>query len=81
LIVCCALRIGCTPCALAAGTPRRRADGNTRGCRAVHDWIKPGDAFDKARADACLMAVQPPAEGQVPAAGYRLARVLNELFG
>ena len=51
------------------------------GCRAVHDWIKPGDAFDKARADACLMAVQPPAEGQVPAAGYRLARVLNELFG
>lgn len=68
-------------CALAADTPRRRADGNARGCRAVHDWIKPGDVFDKAWADACLMTVQPPAEGQLPEAGYRLARVLNELFG
>ena len=28
-----------------------------------------------------VLSPQPPAEGQLPAAGYRLARVLNELFG
>ena len=47
----------------------------------IYDWIKPGDTLDKARTGAYLMTVQPLAEAQVLKAGYRLARILNEIFG
>lgn len=67
--------------ALAAGTPREWAAENARNCRVIYDWIKPGDTLDKARASAYLMTVQPLAEAQVLKAGYRLARILNEIFG
>ena len=67
--------------ALAAGTPREWAAENARNCRVIYDWIKPGDTLDKARTSAYLMTVQPLAEAQVLKAGYRLARILNEIFG
>jgi len=67
--------------ALAAGTPREWAGENARNCRVIYDWIKSGDRLDKAQTSAYLMTVQPLAEQQVLKAGYRLARILNELFG
>lgn len=66
------------PCRRHAPRMGRR---ERRNCRVIYDWIKPGDTLDKARTSAYLMTVQPLAEAQVLKAGYRLARILNEIFG
>lgn len=66
--------------ALAAGTPREWADENARNCRVIYDWIKSGDNLTKAQSHDFMLNVQPLAEQQILKAGYRLARILNELF-
>ena len=66
---------------LAAGTPREWADDNARNCRVIYDWIKSGDNLTKTQSHAYMLKVQPLAEQQILKAGYRLARILNELFG
>lgn len=49
-----------------------------RECRCIHDWVSDGDEFTKQMVyDLAL----PLADSQLQKAGYRLAKVLNELFG
>lgn len=66
---------------LAAGTPREWMAENARACRIVHTWTLPGQQFGRNEARDLLNRVHPLAERQILKAGYRLARVLNELFG
>lgn len=67
--------------AIAAGTPREWLADNARACRVIYEWCKPRQEFDKNQLRDMLNAAHPLAEQQVLKAGYRLAGVLNELFG
>lgn len=67
--------------ALGAGTPHEWADESAENCRVIYDWIKAGDDLSKHRSHDYMLRVQPLAEEQILKAGYRLARILNELFG
>lgn len=67
--------------AIAAGTPREWLEQNARDCRMIYDWIKPGQQIVKKDSNGLLLEVRAVAEQQVLRAGYRLARILNELFG
>ena len=67
--------------ALAAGSPRDWLADSARQCREISDWVAADDRLDKARANEFLMKAQQLAETQLLKAGYRLARILNELFG
>lgn len=49
-----------------------------RLCRPIHDWVKEGDNITNA---LLYNMVVPLAESQIQKAGYRLAKVLNEIFG
>lgn len=50
-------------------------------CLVIYDLCIPGKKYSKQETAAFLLSVRPLAEEQVLKAGYRLARVLNELFG
>ena len=67
--------------ALAAGTPRDWLEESARDCRVIYEWTKPGQKFTKNEARDLLNTVHPFAEEQILKAGYRLAAVLNQLFG
>lgn len=62
---------------LAAGTPREWFHESAVYCRCIYDMAHPGDELGK----DFLNAAHPIAETQLIKAGYRLARILNELFG
>lgn len=47
----------------------------------IYEWTKPGQKFTKTEARDLLNTVHPFAEEQILKAGYRLAAVLNQLFG
>lgn len=68
--------------ALAAGTPRDWFADNARNCAVIYVWAKPGQKFETNKeAREFVNRVKPLAEQQVLKAGYRLAALLNELFG
>ena len=62
---------------MTEGTPVEWFEESARRCREIYDWVHPGDElgqeFYNARA--------PFAEYQLVLSRYRLAKVLNELFG
>ena len=61
----------------AAGTPRDWLHDNAVVCEAQFEWAKPGQRLGQDFLNEAL----PLIERQIRNAGYRLARVLNELFG
>lgn len=63
--------------AIAAGTPRDWLHESAVACEVQFEWAKPGQRLGQ---DFLNNAV-PLVESQIRNAGYRLARVLNELFG
>ena len=67
--------------AVTAGTPRDWLEESARDCRVIYEWTKPGQKFTKTEARDLLNTVHPFAEEQILKAGYRLAAVLNQLFG
>ena len=67
--------------AVTAGTPRDWLEESARDCRVIYEWTKPGQTFNKDEARDLLNTVHPFAEEQILKAGYRLAAVLNQLFG
>ena len=67
--------------AIAAGTPRDWMAENARECRIIYVWAQPEQRFEKGETRDFLNIVHPLAERQILKAGYRLAAVLNGLFG
>ena len=67
--------------AVTAGTPRDWLEESAPDCRVIYEWTKPGQKFTKTEARDLLNTVHPFAEEQILKAGYRLAAVLNQLFG
>ena len=68
---------------VTAGTPRDWFHQTALDSRVIYDWAKPGAKFevkDKSWQDFVNKAL-PLAESQIQKAGYRLAKVLNDLFG
>ena len=63
--------------AIAAGTPRDWLHDNAVRCEVQFEWAKP----DQRLGQDFLNDALPLIERQLLTAGYRLARVLNELFG
>lgn len=63
--------------ALAKGTPRDWFHQTAVDCRIIYDMASPHSVLGK----DFMNAAHPIAEKQILKAGYRLARVLNELFG
>lgn len=63
--------------ALAKGTPREWFHQTAVDCRIIYDLASPNGELGK----DFMNAAHPIAEKQILKAGYRLARVLNELFG
>ena len=62
---------------IAAGTPREWFHETAVDCRYLYDIVKPDDELGPDYLNANIEL----AEKQILKAGYRLARVLNELFG
>lgn len=62
---------------LSDGTPRDWFHQTAVDCRVIYDWASP----DSEQGRDFLNMAHPLAERQILKAGYRLARVLNELFG
>lgn len=67
--------------ALMVGTPSEWLEQSARDCRVLYTWVRPGQKIDKKHSGAFLLQAQPLAEQQVLRAGYRLARILNDIFG
>lgn len=63
--------------ALAAGTPRDWLNDNAVNCEVQFEWAQP----DARLGQDFLNKALPLVESQFLKAGYRLARMLNELFG
>lgn len=62
---------------IMAGTPRDWCHENAVYCRKIYDMAVPDGVYDS----DFLNAAHPIAEHQIVYAGYRLAKVLNDLFG
>lgn len=62
---------------LVCGTPVDWERENARECRVIYDWAKPGDDLRK----EFNLKAKALAEKQIQKAGYRLAAVLNAIFG
>ena len=63
--------------AIAAGTPRDWLHDNAVTCEVQFEWAQP----DARLGQDFLNQAVPLVEHQIRKAGYRLARMLNELFG
>lgn len=63
--------------ALAAGSPREWFHETAVDCRVIYDWAPKGSTQGR----DFLNLAGPLAEKQILKAGYRLARLLNDLFG
>lgn len=66
---------------IAGGTPRQWVEQSYADCRVMHEWLREGERYDRKQSKVLLMQAQQIADRQVEHAGYRLARILNELFG
>ena len=62
---------------ICSGTPVDWERENARDCRVVYDWARPGDVLGK----EFNLKAKVLADRQIQKAGYRLAAVLNAIFG
>lgn len=62
---------------ISAGTPVDWERENARECRVIYDWAAPGDDLRK----EFNLKAKALADRQIQKAGYRLAAVLNSIFG
>ena len=67
--------------AVSAGTPRDWFHENAVENRVIYEMAYPNQKFSKVEGKWVVNAAHPIAEKQLQRAGYRLARILNELFG
>jgi len=58
------------------GTPAEWEKENALACRVIYDWAHPGDDLGK----EFNLKAKPLADSQIQKAGYRLAKVLNDIF-
>jgi hypothetical protein len=61
---------------MAAGDPYSWGQESGNACRPMYEWVKPGDSIDESFWTKYAYLT----EDQLTKAGYRLARLLNELF-
>lgn len=66
---------------LGKGTPRDWLADNARNCRVIYDWTKSNQKLSYEESRDFINFSHGFAEKQVLKAGYRLAALLNELFG
>ena len=66
---------------LGKGTPRDWLTDNARNCRVIYDWTKSSQKLSYEESRDFINFSHGFAEKQVLKAGYRLAALLNELFG
>lgn len=66
---------------ITAGTPRDWFRETALDSRVIYDWAKPDEKFEGTKLRDFLNKATPYAESQIQKAGYRLARVLNDIFG
>jgi len=66
---------------ITAGTPRDWLRQTALDSRIIYEWAKPNEKFDGHKWRDFINKATPFAETQIQKAGYRLARVLNEIFG
>lgn len=62
--------------AIQEGTPEEWFEENAKACKMIYDLASPGAKLGK----DFYMAARPLADSQVQKAGYRLAKVLNDIF-
>ncbi len=62
---------------ICQGTPRDWFHESAVACRVIYDWQRADEVYDK----EFVLKATPLAESQLLKAGYRLATVLNQLFG
>lgn len=62
--------------AISEGTPADWFEDSARNCRVIYDWAQEGSELDR----PFLFEAKALVEAQITRAGYRLARVLNDLF-
>lgn len=65
---------------IALGSPSEWLHDSAQACRVLCDRISENDRLDKSQTNAFLLEAQQLAEEQILKAGYRLARILNDLF-
>ena len=65
---------------ITAGTPRDWFRQTALDCRLIYDWVKPGQKLEGTGYRDFINKALPLAESQIQKAGYRLAKVLNDLF-
>ncbi len=63
--------------AIAAGTPREWVHETAVDCRVIYDWQRPDGVYDNAFVQKTYLLP----ERQLVKAAYRLAALLNDLFG
>ena len=66
---------------IAEGTPRDWLADSARECRVIYDWTKAGQTLSYEESRDFIIFSYEFAEAQVLKAGYRLAALLNRLFG
>ncbi len=66
---------------IAEGTPRDWLADRARECRVIYDWTKAGQTLSYEESRDFIIFSYEFAEAQVLKAGYRLAALLNRLFG
>ncbi|WP_295940444.1 S1/P1 nuclease [uncultured Alistipes sp.] len=66
---------------IAKGTPHDWLAQSARDCRVIYDWTKAGQNLSKNDTRDFVIFSHEFAEEQLLKAGYRLAALLNELFG
>lgn len=66
---------------IAEGTPRDWLADSARECRVIYDWTKAGQTLSYEESRDFIIFSHEFAEAQVLKAGYRLAALLNRLFG
>lgn len=66
--------------AITAGTPRDWFHENARNSRHIYELIAPGQQLDRDQTKSFINHTHEMTEQQIQRAGYRLAKVLNELF-
>ncbi len=66
--------------AITAGTPADWFAETARDCRVIYDWVEPGMKLERNDCTDFMNKAVPLAESQIQKAGYRLARLLNDIF-
>jgi hypothetical protein len=66
--------------AITAGTPADWFSETARDCAIIYEWAHPGEKLERNDYTDFMNKAVPLAESQIQKAGYRLARILNDIF-